>query len=68
MKKLYAEKNKDQLIEKSKQYREENKEKIQAHKSESHICTIRGNSYTNCHKARHERTKKHLQALEQRSN
>ena len=40
-----------------KQYREENKEKIQAHKSESHICTICGSPYTNCHKARHERTK-----------
>jgi hypothetical protein len=68
LKKLYAEKNKDQLIEKNKKYREENKEKIQAHKSESHICTICGSSYTNCHKARHERTKKHLQALEQQSN
>jgi hypothetical protein len=51
----------------AKKYREENKEQIQAHKSETHICTVCGSTYTNCHKARHERTKKHMQALEQQS-
>ena len=63
----YAENNKDMLKEKRKRYREENKEQIQANKSETHICTVCGSTYTNCHKARHERTKKHLQALEQQS-
>ena len=63
-KQQYAEKNKDKLKEISKNYREQNREKIQAQKSEAHLCTICGSTYTNCHKARHERTKKHLQALE----
>jgi hypothetical protein len=62
--KEYAETHCEERKQYTKQYRHQNKEKIQAHKSEAHLCTICGSTYTNCHKARHERTKKHLQALE----
>ena len=62
--KEYTESHYEDRKQYTKQYREGNKEKIQAHKSEAHLCTICGSTYTNCHKARHERTKKHLQALE----
>ena len=65
--KAFREANKDQLQEKSKNYREQNKEKIKAHNSEVHVCPICGSSYTHNHKARHERTRKHLHALEQQS-
>jgi len=61
--KEFREANKDRLRDVSRKYREQNKEKIQAHKSESRICTVCGSTYTNCHKTRHERTQKHLQAL-----
>ena len=66
--KSFREANKERLQEVSRNYREKHKEQAQAKKSQSHICTICGKSYTNCHKARHERTKQHLQALEQQSN
>ena len=62
--KQYRIDNYSRLKNNETQYREQNKEKIQAYRSEAHVCTVCGITYTNGHKARHERTKKHLQALE----
>jgi hypothetical protein len=52
------EKNKDKIIEKSKEYYNDNKDIING----KHDC-ICGNSYTFGHKARHEKTQKHQQYL-----
>jgi hypothetical protein len=65
--KAYAEEHAEDLKKYKQQYREDNKEKIQAKRSEVHVCPICGSSYIHNHKARHERTKKHLHALEQQS-
>lgn len=57
--KEYAEKNKDKIQLSKRLYREKNKEAIQAHKSIKCDCVC-GSSYSLCHKARHERSAKHL--------
>jgi hypothetical protein len=46
-------------IKKKKQYREENKEKLNKKKSEKFKCVC-GIFYTRGHKTRHERSKKHI--------
>ena len=59
----YAETHKEEIKERSKLYRKNNKDKIKIHKSRVCVCDICGSEYTHCHKARHERTKKHLDAI-----
>ena len=61
----YAEKNKDAIKERGIQYRAKHKEQIQVKKSEKHVCSVCGVEYTAHHKARHERSQKHIKALEQ---
>jgi len=67
----YYQDNKEKIKEKynpehkkkyNKIYRETNKEKIKAHKSIKHPCKC-GAYYTNGHRNRHERTKKHINKL-----
>ena len=60
--KQYRDEHKEELVEKSKQYREKHKEEIAARKKQQHICEC-GIIFTNCHKARHERSKKHQDFL-----
>jgi hypothetical protein len=55
-KKQYREQTKEHIIEQSKQYREQNKDKL----TEKHDCQCGGCYITN-HKARHLKTSKHLQ-------
>lgn len=57
--KIYRENNKDKIKEGKKLYREENKEKIKEHKSKLITCEC-SVIYTHSHKARHERSKFHL--------
>jgi group I intron endonuclease len=59
--------NKDKIKEHKKEYRKQNADKIREHKGEQHICSVCGSTYTNCHKARHEKTQKHLKAVEAQS-
>ena len=58
-KKQYRQDNKEKIAERQKQYRQDNKDKI----NQKHICQC-GSSYTQSHKARHMRTKKHIAYLE----
>jgi len=71
--KQYYNDNKDKIIEKSKEYYKQNKEKskeyyeknkdiILAKKNEKHMC-ICGNCYTNASKLQHLKSKKHQQYL-----
>jgi len=55
----YYQKNKDKLIEQNKNYREKNRDKILEYNNEKFNCEC-GGKYTRCHKARHERSKKHI--------
>ena len=48
----------------NKIYHEQNKEALQKRAREKHTCGICGCIYSMSNKARHETTKKHLQALE----
>ena len=59
MQKKYIETHKEELIESNKMYRETHKEEINAKKKEKTICEC-GGCYTNCHKARHFKTKRHI--------
>jgi hypothetical protein len=59
MQKKYRETHKEELIESSKMYRETHKEEINAKKKEKTICEC-GGCYTNCHKARHFKTNRHI--------
>jgi len=52
-------------IDKIKKYRETNKEKIKQHASKICICTC-GCEYTNHHKARHEKTQKHINFMKEK--
>jgi hypothetical protein len=56
--KFYRENNKEKLI----LYRENNKEKVAKHKAEIYTCEC-GKTLTRGHKARHEKTQKHLKNL-----
>jgi len=51
--------SKEKVAEKTKKYREKHKEKIRKFKSNKEVCEC-GETFTHCHKARHERTDKHL--------
>jgi hypothetical protein len=59
----YYHANKDMLIQKSKDYYNNNKEKVHKYKSIKHICTICQGKYTNCHYSTHSKSKKHTRAL-----
>lgn len=66
----YYEKNKLVINEKRKDYNkinnklyyEKNKQKILDHKNTKHICEVCGGKYSNTSKAKHFKTKKHLNA------
>ena len=71
--KLYREKNKEKSAEYWKEYYEKNKEKIclqqqeyyeknKEYKSKKFVCEC-GGKYTQCHKSRHLKTKKHQNYL-----
>ena len=55
--------NKKEIKERNKVYREKNKERIKLIKSKKFNCEC-GGKYTQCHKARHLKTKKHLKYIE----
>ena len=62
--------NQDTKLEKAKQYRENNKEKINKYREEHKdrqyqrfTCDICGGNYTHSHKSEHFRSKKHLNAV-----
>ena len=61
--KQYHEDNKDKMHIRQKQYRENNKEKIHLRKNRKHDCEC-GGKYTDCHKARHLRSTKHITYIE----
>jgi hypothetical protein len=56
----WREQNKDYLKEKRKEHYEKNKEEIKKERSKVCLCAC-GKEYTNCHKARHEKTKYHIE-------
>jgi hypothetical protein len=73
--KAYREQNKDKIKQYRKEYDEEHKTSIKARRHEFYIkhknelnaqlqCQVCGKSYTAHHKARHEKTQRHLSALE----
>jgi hypothetical protein len=66
--KEYREKHRDVVLEKKKRYYHQNREKILQQMVEEVVCTICGCTGLKTNIKRHERTKKHLQALEQQSN
>jgi len=49
---------------KQREFYEKNKERINTKRSESFVCAC-GGKYTRCGKAKHEKTKKHLQWVEE---
>ena len=55
-------KNKEEITMRCKEYREKNKEKIRQHKNEQFVCEC-GGKYTQSHKSRHLKTKKHQNYL-----
>ena len=61
--KEYYENNKEKIKEYQKEYCEENKEKIQEMASKKNTCDLCGGYYTNNHKLRHIKTKKHQRSL-----
>lgn len=61
--KQYQELNKDKLKQRSKQYYKNNKEEIKEKRKIKHTCPC-GGVYSNCNKARHERSKRHVQYME----
>jgi len=60
----YRENNKEQIKEYDKQYRENNKEQIKQKQNEKFNC-ICGGKYTRNHKARHTKTRKHQNFINQ---
>ena len=59
----YAATHKEDISKRSKNYREVHKEQIKARRSKVCICEICNREYTHDHKARHERTKVHLNQI-----
>ena len=55
--------HKEEISEKSKEYRTKNKERISAKKKQKFQCEC-GGKYTDCHKARHMKTKKHQEYMD----
>ena len=60
----YYKEHRDKLVDYKKRYYEDNKQHIRERRSKSNLCSICGVDYTNGHKARHEKTQRHLTALE----
>ena len=63
-KKEYHEKNKEVILKKRKEYREQNKEEIAKYNKEKIVCDC-GSFVTRIHKARHLRTQKHQDFINQ---
>ena len=63
-KKEYHLENRDKISEKKKEYRLENRDKISEKKKEKMTCVC-GSTFRICAKARHEKSKKHQQFLQQ---
>ena len=63
-KKEYQDANRDYLLMKKREYHEKNKEEINLKRSVTYPC-ICGCSYTLRHKARHEKSKKHQEFIQQ---
>ena len=61
--KKYYEENRETIALQNKKYREANKETIALKKRESISCDICGMTYTKPNKSRHEKSKKHMEAL-----
>ena len=61
--KEYRENNKDKIQKVNKEYYENNKNKIIAMQKTPHICDICNGRYTNVHRARHYNSQKHQTAL-----
>ena len=62
-KKEYQQNNKEKISERGKEYRQKNKDAINARKAEQHECMC-GKIYTLGHKTRHEKTKWHIEYIE----
>ena len=62
-KKEYNKKYYDKTAERKKEYRQKNKDAIKARKSQQHKCMC-GKIYTLGHKTRHEKTKWHIEYIE----
>ena len=65
--KLYRENNKEKISECQKQYRDNNKEILSQYQSQEYNCEC-GCKVTQKHKARHFKTIKHCQFIEQQNN
>jgi hypothetical protein len=72
--KQYYYEHRDKKLANMKTYRENNadkfkkyREEIQATRSEPFICDICGGKYTRVHKLEHERSKKHMKALDSKN-
>jgi hypothetical protein len=61
--KEYRENNRDMILVKKKEYRKQNAEKIKQYKGKVCVCEICNCNYTNNHKSRHLKTKKHQDNL-----
>jgi hypothetical protein len=61
--KEYRQNNKEKISERNKEYRQKNKDAINARKAEQHECMC-GKIYTLGHKTRHEKTKWHIEYIE----
>ena len=57
-KKQYYQNNKTEIYENKKQYYQNNKNLINENAKQKHNCAC-GGKFSNCHKSRHEKTKKH---------
>ena len=60
--KEWYEENKEELLKYQQQYREQNREEIKEKKNQKINCEC-GGKYTNCHKSRHMKSKKHTDYL-----
>ena len=56
--KAYYESNREKVLERQKEYKQQNKEKIKEYKNTVIDCPC-GRTYTRCHKSHHERTQIH---------
>ena len=61
--KEYRQNNKEKISERNKEYRQKNKDAINARKAEQHECMC-GKIYTLGHKTHHEKTKWHIEYIE----
>ena len=59
-KKKYRETHKEEIKEYAKKYREKHKEEITKYDNKQFECKICGGHYLRKHKARHEKTQKHI--------